>query len=77
MDLLNKDTYESIYTALVDENKVANKLYKGNPRIDPKFFVEAIFKNYFLGEKVNDLDLYYIKKSGDPNATDPHCQNMA
>ena len=77
MNLLNKDTYDKIYTILVDENKVPNKSYKGNPRINPKYFVEVIFKNYFLGEKVNDLDLNYLKKSGNPNATDPHCQNMA
>lgn len=81
MDILkrnkNNDTYQLIYNYLIDENKQQNPLYKGNPRIKPRFFVNAIFDNYFLGKKVDDIDLSYTKASSKKDVGDTHCQNMA
>ena len=61
MNQLDKDTYESIYKTLIDSNIVAIKWYKWNPRIKPKFFVDAIFEDYFIGKTVDSTDLKYTQ----------------
>ncbi len=73
---LDKDTYESIYKILIDTDKMSNKLYKDNPRINAKFFVDAIFQDYFIGKTVNSIDLKYTQKSTTKIVIETKGQNM-
>ena len=73
----NSEIYNLIYKYLINENKEHNNHYSGNCSIETRFFLDVVIDNYYIGDKVNDVDQRYLEKSGKWYGSSRHAYNIS